>query len=55
MVAIELTAGLDVTEQWVKRHKRLILTFKNVLAALESGQSEAVRVGRCGTAEFERS
>jgi hypothetical protein len=25
---------LDVTEQWVERHKRLILTFESVLAAL---------------------
>ncbi len=34
---------LDVTEQWVERHKRLILTFESVLAALNS---EAIKSER---------
>jgi hypothetical protein len=27
---------LDVTDEWVARHKRLILTFESILAALDS-------------------
>lgn len=28
--------GLNVTDEWIARHKRLILTFDSVLAAIDS-------------------